>query len=179
MGGTTSAGDRERGASAVEYGVLVAGIAAVVVVAVTALGTAVSGGFDDAASTVAAGPATQTGGPGGGPTSPVSSSPVSSSPVSSSPVSSSPVSSSPVSSSPVNPVGRGKAISLAVLAELNGAQPESVVSVLPARGTAEWKKPNLVYTADAGSPTGPVEITYTYKSGKTVYTATVVVTVVP
>ncbi|WP_121252472.1 Flp family type IVb pilin [Nocardioides ferulae] len=39
--------DDERGASAVEYGLLVAGVAAVIVVAVFLLGDYVGGAFDD------------------------------------------------------------------------------------------------------------------------------------
>jgi pilus assembly protein Flp/PilA len=39
-------GTRDRGATAVEYGLLVALIAAVVVVSVVAMGTKVKGGFD-------------------------------------------------------------------------------------------------------------------------------------
>jgi pilus assembly protein Flp/PilA len=44
----------ERGASAVEYGLLVAGIAALVVVAVFALGDNIKDVFDDTCSSVAA-----------------------------------------------------------------------------------------------------------------------------
>ena len=44
--------DDERGASAVEYGLLIAGIAAVVVLAVFALGPVVTGAFDDTCTTI-------------------------------------------------------------------------------------------------------------------------------
>jgi pilus assembly protein Flp/PilA len=43
----------ERGASAVEYGLLVAGIAALVAVIVFALGGTVQGAFDDACDSIA------------------------------------------------------------------------------------------------------------------------------
>lgn len=46
-------GPTERGASAVEYGLLVAGIAALVVVAVFAIGPVVRGAFDDTCDTIA------------------------------------------------------------------------------------------------------------------------------
>ncbi|MBA3782494.1 MAG: Flp family type IVb pilin [Nocardioides sp.] len=42
----------ERGASAVEYGLLIAGIAAIVVVAVMALGPVVSSAFDDTCAAI-------------------------------------------------------------------------------------------------------------------------------
>ena len=45
--------DSERGASAVEYGLLIAGIAAVIVVAVMALGPVVSGKFTDTCKSIA------------------------------------------------------------------------------------------------------------------------------
>ncbi|MDN4172968.1 Flp family type IVb pilin [Nocardioides sp. SOB77] len=43
----------ERGASAVEYGLLIAGIAALIVVAVFALGPVVSEAFDDTCESIA------------------------------------------------------------------------------------------------------------------------------
>jgi pilus assembly protein Flp/PilA len=51
----------ERGASAVEYGLLVAGIAAVVIVAVFALGNTVSSSFSNTGTSISNG-----GGAGGG-----------------------------------------------------------------------------------------------------------------
>ena len=51
----------ERGASAVEYGLLVAGIAAVIVVVVFALGTTLEGVFTDTNTSI-----TNGGGAGGG-----------------------------------------------------------------------------------------------------------------
>ncbi|WP_309650770.1 Flp family type IVb pilin [Nocardioides sp.] len=45
----------ERGASAVEYGLLIAGIAALVVVAVFALGPVVKEAFNDTCGTIASG----------------------------------------------------------------------------------------------------------------------------
>jgi pilus assembly protein Flp/PilA len=45
----------ESGATAVEYGLMVALIAVVIIGAVTALGTAVNGKFQEAASTIAGG----------------------------------------------------------------------------------------------------------------------------
>lgn len=47
----------ERGASAVEYGLLIAGIAAVIVVAVMALGPVISGAFTDTTDCINAGAA--------------------------------------------------------------------------------------------------------------------------
>jgi pilus assembly protein Flp/PilA len=47
--------DNERGASAVEYGLLVAAIAAVIVVIVFALGRLVRGGFNSTCSSIDAG----------------------------------------------------------------------------------------------------------------------------
>jgi len=44
--------DGERGASAVEYGLLIAGIAAVIVVAVMLLGPVVSGAFSDTKTSI-------------------------------------------------------------------------------------------------------------------------------
>jgi pilus assembly protein Flp/PilA len=49
--------DEERGASAVEYALLITGIAAVIVIAVFALGVGVFGLFDDSCTTIG----TQTG----------------------------------------------------------------------------------------------------------------------
>lgn len=46
--------DDERGASAVEYGLLIAGIAALIVVVVFAFGDTIKGVFDDTCSTVIA-----------------------------------------------------------------------------------------------------------------------------
>ncbi|WKN50024.1 Flp family type IVb pilin [Nocardioides sp. Arc9.136] len=43
----------ERGASAVEYGLLIAGIAALIVVAIFALGPMVQGAFEDTCSSIA------------------------------------------------------------------------------------------------------------------------------
>ena len=48
---------REEGASAVEYGLLVAGIAAIIVVAVFALGGIVNGAFTDTADKITTGSA--------------------------------------------------------------------------------------------------------------------------
>ncbi|QBR94197.1 Flp family type IVb pilin [Nocardioides euryhalodurans] len=45
----------ERGASAVEYGLLIAGIAALIVVAVFALGPVLSGQFEDTCATINSG----------------------------------------------------------------------------------------------------------------------------
>jgi pilus assembly protein Flp/PilA len=47
--------NEERGASAVEYGLLIAGIAALIVVAVFALGPIVRDAFDTTCDTIAAG----------------------------------------------------------------------------------------------------------------------------
>jgi pilus assembly protein Flp/PilA len=47
--------DEERGASAVEYGLLIAGIAALIVVAVFALGPIVNEAFTDTCSSIDAG----------------------------------------------------------------------------------------------------------------------------
>ena len=48
----------EEGASAVEYGLLVAAIAAIIVVIVFALGTLVKGGFSDTCTKIATGTST-------------------------------------------------------------------------------------------------------------------------
>lgn len=48
----------ERGASAVEYGLLIAGIAALIVLAVLAFGGGVQGLFDDTCQAVGSGTAT-------------------------------------------------------------------------------------------------------------------------
>lgn len=50
--------ENERGASAVEYGLLIAGIAALIVVIVFAFGDVISGAFEDTCSTVASGTTT-------------------------------------------------------------------------------------------------------------------------
>jgi pilus assembly protein Flp/PilA len=47
----------ERGASAVEYGLLIAGIAALIVVAVFALGPVVKGAFEDTCDSIVSGDA--------------------------------------------------------------------------------------------------------------------------
>jgi pilus assembly protein Flp/PilA len=52
---------RDQGASAVEYGLLVAGIAAIIVVAVFALGSVVNGAFSDTKTAVCTGNTTATG----------------------------------------------------------------------------------------------------------------------
>ncbi len=49
-------GRRDEGASAVEYGLLIAGIAVVVLVAVWALGSTVSGSFEEVNTTIVDGP---------------------------------------------------------------------------------------------------------------------------
>jgi pilus assembly protein Flp/PilA len=50
--------NEERGASAVEYGLLIAGIAALIVVAVFALGPVVKGAFEDTCSNIVTSDAT-------------------------------------------------------------------------------------------------------------------------
>lgn len=56
----------ERGASAVEYGLLVAGIAALVVVAIFALGPVVKEAFTDTCTSVTTSPGSTVGAPTGG-----------------------------------------------------------------------------------------------------------------
>ena len=52
------ASDEERGASAVEYGLLIAGIAALIVVAVFALGPVVNEAFEDTCDEITSGTST-------------------------------------------------------------------------------------------------------------------------
>jgi hypothetical protein len=61
----------------------------------------------------------------------------------------------------------------------NGAKSDSPApTVVPARGTPSWSGSDLVFTASAGAPKGPVTVTYTIKANGKTTTSTVTVWIV-
>jgi Flp pilus assembly pilin Flp len=199
--------DRSTGASAVEYALIVAALAAAMLLVLGGLQRGMTAAYQATSADISAPQSVQTpsassssssGGSGSSSSSSSSSSPASgsSSSSSSSPASggssSTPVSggsSSSSSSSSSTPddeatppagavtVKAGKSVT--VLSLSNGAKSDSPgPSVTPARGTPAWSGGDLQFTASAGAPTGPVTVTYTVKANGKTTTTTVTVWIV-
>ncbi|MGE3810684.1 MAG: Flp family type IVb pilin [Candidatus Nanopelagicales bacterium] len=167
-------GRHETGASAVEYGLILAGCVAVVILGSWALQTAVKGQYGETGTAVGNVGAAPTTGATAAPT-PTTSSPA---PTSSSPA---PTSSSPsptASTLPTTNRNAREGRTTEILSNTGDASNRTVSMSPSNRGSVRWDGDDIEITVNDNVPSGTqITVTYSYRQNGITYSGTIIVTV--